>query len=200
MRPPLILLHGWGFDTRLWDKLAEALAEYSIVRWNRGYFGEPEECSVTGSVVGIGHSLGAMLLADRLPPGASLIAINGFDHFTGPGGVSPRVVERMQARFAETPADVLTDFRARCGAPPSTVAPQTERLAADLALLATHRAVPRPRRMLSLQGGWDPILPECLRGEVFPGAARATLGQAGHLLPMTHTAWCAAEIEAFLCR
>jgi pimeloyl-[acyl-carrier protein] methyl ester esterase len=69
-----------------------------------------------------------------------------------------------------------------------------------LSLLATHRAAVRPRRILSLQGGMDPILPICLRDEVFPGAVRAACDEAGHLLPLTHAAWCAAQIEAFLCR
>jgi pimeloyl-[acyl-carrier protein] methyl ester esterase len=46
----------------------------------------------------------------------------------------------------------------------------------------------------------DPILPTCLRNKVFPGAARAACDEAGHLLPVTHAAWCAAQIEAFLCR
>ena len=200
MRPTLILLHGWGFDARLWDALADALPDHPVVRWDRGYFGQPEDGGVEGPSVGIGHSLGAMLLAGLLPPGAPLVAINGFDHFTGADGVPLRVVERMQARFAEAPAEVLTDFRSRCGAPPAQGDLAAERLADDLSLLATHQAAQSSRPVLSLQGGMDPILPECLRRHVFPGAARATREEAGHLLPVTHTAWCAQQIEAFLCR
>jgi pimeloyl-[acyl-carrier protein] methyl ester esterase len=200
MRPTLILLHGWGFDAGLWNTLANALAAYPVLRWDRGYFGEPEDRAADGPVVGVGHSLGSMLLAHLLPPEAPLIALNGFDHFTGTDGVPLRVVERMQARFAERPGEVLTDFRARCGAPPVQSDLREERLAADLALLATRRAAPTPRPILSLQGGTDPILPEELRDHVFPGAVRATQDAAGHLLPMTHAAWCAERIEAFLCR
>ena len=200
MRPTLILLHGWGFDAHLWDGLASALAGRALMRWDRGYFGEPVMRSVDGPVVGIGHSLGAMLLADALPPDAPLIAINGFDHFTGADGVPLRVIERTQARFAETPAEVLTDFRARCGGPPAHAPLNQRRLADDLALLATDRARPGERAIVSLQGGIDPILPQTLRDAVFPGAERATQDEAGHLLPVTHAAWCAARIEAFLCR
>ena len=199
MAQTLILLHGWGFDAGLWDGLAQALPDHPITRWDRGYFGAPAISAVEGPVVGIGHSLGSMLLADMLPPEAPLIAINGFDHFTGPDGVAPRIVERMQDRFSEAPKDVLTDFRARCGAPPARGVPDEARLAGDLALLATHRAAPGQRRVLSLQGGMDPILPIGLRDTVFPGAMRATSTEAGHLLPVTHTAWCAAQIEDFLC-
>lgn len=200
MRPTLILLHGWAFDAGLWDTLAQALPAYPIRRWDRGYFGEPRQEAADGPVVGIGHSLGSMLLADLLPPEMPLIAINGFDHFIGADGVPPRVVERMRARFDEAPTEVLTDFRARCDAPSAQRELQPTRLADDLALLATHRAAPAPRRTLSLQGGADPILPQALRDHVFPGARRATQGEAGHLLPVTHPAWCAEQIETFLCR
>jgi pimeloyl-[acyl-carrier protein] methyl ester esterase len=200
MRPTLILLHGWGFDAQLWDALADLLADYPIVRWDRGYFGAANQRAVEGLIVGIGHSLGSMLLADALPENATLVAINGFDHFTGSDGVPRRVVERMQARFAETPAETLAEFRARCGAAPGQADLRTERLGQDLSLLATHRAKPMPRAILSLQGGQDPILPPSLRETVFPGAARATCEEAGHLLPVTHAAWCAAQIDAFLCR
>lgn len=200
MRPTLILLHGWGFDARLWDAVTEGLSDFAVVRWDRGYFGAPEHAAVEGAVAGVGHSLGAMLLADLLPPEAPLIAINGFDHFTGSDGVPLRVVERMQGRFAELPETVLSEFRARCGAGPAEGALEADRLADDLALLASHHAAPASRPILSLQGGMDPILPECLRAHVFPGAERATQAEAGHLLPLTHAAWCAEQIEAFLCR
>lgn len=200
MRPTLLLLHGWGFDAHLWDDLAAALPQYPIVRWDRGYFGTLEQPTVNGSMVGIGHSLGSMLLADLLPPEVPLIAINGFDHFTGADGVPLRVVERMQARFAEVPTEVLTDFRARCGAPPALDSLNHQRLAEDLALLATHRAGRGDRPILSLQGGLDPILPQALRDHVFSDATRATQPEAGHLLPASHAEWCTQQIEAFLCR
>jgi len=200
MVPTLILLHGWGFDAGLWDGLAQALSNHPIARWDRGYFGERAASAVEGPVVGIGHSLGSMLLAEQLPPEAPLIAINGFDRFVGDGAVAPRVLERMRSRFAEDPAEVLGEFRERCGAaaPPEEL--DESRLGIDLALLGSRRTAAAPLRTLSLQGGQDPILPESLRERVFPGAERATLSDAGHLLPVSHPAWCAERIEAFLCR
>lgn len=200
MTPTLILLHGWGLDPTLWDALAGALPDHPIVRWDRGYFGKADTPGVEGPMVGVGHSLGSMLLADELPPDAPLVAVNGFDHFTGADGVAPRVVERMQSRFFQDPAAVLNDFRARCGVPPVVGELDEAQLAKDLSLLASSRATPAPRRVLSLQGGMDPILPASLRDSVFPGASRARCDEAGHLLPVTHASWCATQIEAFLCR
>ena len=199
-RPTLLLLHGWGFDTRLWDRLAEALAAFRTVRWDRGYFGDRAEPEIEAPFAAIGHSLGAMLLAERVPAATPLVAINGFDRFTGEGAVAPRIVERMRARFAEAPEAVLTDFRRRCGAPPASGKLQRERLAEDLVLLATHKVASQPRCILTLQGGCDPILPETLRESVFPGAQRTTQPHGGHLLPVTHPEWCAEQIEGFLCK
>lgn len=199
-RPTLLLLHGWGFDARLWDALAQQLADYRIVRWDRGYFGERSEAEVEPPFAAIGHSLGAMMLANLLPHDVPLVAINGFDHFVGDGAVAPRVLDRMRSRFAEDPAEVLTDFRERCGASPPPEELDEARLGIDLALLGSRRVASAPLRTLSLQGSLDPILPEPLRETVFPGAERAMHPDAGHLLPLTHPAWCAERIEAFLCR
>jgi pimeloyl-[acyl-carrier protein] methyl ester esterase len=199
-RPTLLLLHGWGFDARLWEPLAELLPRYRFVRWDRGYFGEAAEPLVEAPAAAVGHSLGAMLLADRISPQTPLIAINGFDHFTGEGATPRRVVDRMSTRFAENPHAVLNDFRQRCGAPPVEKAISRERLAADLALLASHHTASTPTSILALHGDEDPILPASLRETAFPGAIRVTQANAGHLLPVSHAAWCAEQIEAFLCR
>jgi len=140
--PTLLLLHGWGFDARLWDPLAELLPGYRFVRWDRGYFGEAAEPAVETPVAAVGHSLGAMLLADRISAETPLIAINGFDRFTGEAATPRRVVDRMGARLAENPAAVLNDFRERCGASPVGKAISSDRLAADLALLAPVKDYP----------------------------------------------------------
>jgi pimeloyl-[acyl-carrier protein] methyl ester esterase len=150
--------------------------------------------------VAIGHSLGSMMLANLLPHSVPLVAVNGFDRFVGDGAVAPRVLERMRSRFSETPTEVLAEFRERCGASPPPDELDEARLGADLALLGSRRTASAPVRTLSLQGGEDPILPPTLRDSVFPGAERSTHPEAGHLLPMTHPAWCAEQIEAFLCR
>ena len=193
MKPRLIALHGWGLDARLWEALAAALPDYDLIRADRGYFG-PAIAVAERAVAAIGHSLGAMILARHsdLP----LVAINGFDRFAGPQAVAPRVLARMQKRFAEAPAEVLADFRARIGAAPPPAAFNAAPLAADLALLAEGVAPPRPR-VLVLHGEADPLLPPDMREATFAGHQRAT-HPGGHLLPTTAPEWCAAQIRAFL--
>ncbi len=198
MRPTLLMLHGWGFDATLWDGVRAALPEFPAVTWDRGYFGWATAARLAGPVVAVGHSLGALLLAG-LADATGLIAINGFDRFTGDGAVAPRVIERMRRRFAEAPGETLSAFRARIGAPPPPAGMDVAMLAADLAVLATGdvRHVARPRTLV-LHGGADPLLPAAMRDVVFAGAVREPAVEGGHLLPLTHAGWCADRIRAFL--
>jgi len=195
----LLFLHGWGFDANLWDGVRAALPEFATVAWDRGYFGAVSAEPVPKPLIAVGHSLGAMLLAGALPEGCvGLVAINGFDRFAGEGAVPPRVVERMRRRFDEAPAEVLADFRARCGGDAPPAIHNTETLAADLATLAQgdqRDAAQVPT--LVLHGSADPLLPEPMREAVFVGAPRETLAEGGHLMPLTHPDWCAARIRAF---
>jgi pimeloyl-[acyl-carrier protein] methyl ester esterase len=126
------------------------------------------------------------------------VAVNGFDRFTGEDAVAPRVVDRMRKRFAETPAEVLADFRARIGASLAPESIDSERLGADLDLLAETdaRNATRPR-ILVLHGEADPLLSAAMRDAVFAGAPRETVADGGHLLPLTHPAWVADHIRAF---
>jgi len=198
-RPTLLFLHGWGFDSSIWTPLRAALPEYDSVAWDRGYFAPPTAPEIEGPVLAIGHSLGALLLAAGAPRASiGLVAINGFDRFAGDEAVPTRVMERMRKRFAEAPAEVLADFRARCGAGDAPRIFNAAMLAADLTLLAEADArgvFPAPT--LALQGADDPILNSQMRGLVFAGAARETFPEAGHLLPLTHSGWCADRIRAF---
>ena len=199
-RPTLLLLHGWGFDASLWDALRAELPEFAAATRDRGYFGAPAQPVVEGPVLAVGHSLGALLLAqEALANAIGLVAINGFDRFTGDGAAPPRVLERMRKRFAEAPAEVLDDFRARCGAGAAPAGIDPAPLAADLAVLAEAdaRKVRRPPTLV-LHGAADPILPPPMRATVFAPSIRATFPEAGHLLPLTHAEWCADRIRGFV--
>lgn len=198
IRPTLLLLHGWGFDASVWDDLVSLLPDFPVMRWDRGYFGTPLRSAPPADMLAVGHSLGAMILARELPAGIPLVAINGFDRFTGEDAVAPRLVERMRVRFDQAPATVLNDFRRRCGAETAMQPLDLATLADDLALLGRTDLSPvPPRRILALQGGEDPILPPELRAHAFAGAAHVSCDDGGHLLPRSHPQFCAAQIGAF---
>jgi pimeloyl-[acyl-carrier protein] methyl ester esterase len=193
----LLFLHGWGLDASLWDGVRAALPEFETVAMDRGYFGPPRTELPPEPFLAVGHSLGALMIAE-FPDAVGHIAVNGFDRFVGDGAISQRVMDRMRKRFRETPAEVLAEFRERIGAGPAPDTPNFARLNFELQLLAEGdaRNVMRPRTLL-LHGAADPLLPAPMREAVFAGAPRETLAGAGHLLPLTHPAWVAERIRAF---
>lgn len=207
----LWFVHGWGFDSGLWSRLAQQLPDHRKVIADLGYFGREPSPAPTEPFIAVTHSFGTMrVLRDGSPACRGLVALNGFDRFTardGQAGVPRRVLDRMIGRFAEAPAEVLADFRRRCGAESQAPipAPDVEHLAKDLVALrdmdCTADAARWPVPILSLQGGTDPILPAGLRDQVFASAARierATHSAAGHLLPLTEPDWCAQQIAPFI--
>ena len=208
MRPTLLFRHGWAFDAGLWDAVVARLGGFRCLVEDRGYFGAANEPVVDGPHVVVGHSQGAM----RAPAETSgaclgLVAINGFDCFAardGFPGVPLRVIDRMIARLGASAADVVAQFRQRCGAEPGGAPIGIGRLAADLARLrdgdgrVACAAADIP--ILSLQGGADPILPPAMRAAVFAGARQVERHEragADHLLPLRDPAYCAAMIAGF---
>jgi pimeloyl-[acyl-carrier protein] methyl ester esterase len=194
----LVLLHGWGCDAAMWDRVVPLLPRFDVIRLDRGYFGAQRQCDRPDrACVAVGHSLGAMWLA-RMWGDVPLVAINGFDRFCGQDGVPSRVLARMQTRFAQTPGAVLDDFRLTVGAGPTPAMPSPQPLAEDLALLADDSAPPlRKAPLLVLQAQDDPLLPAALRDGTFGGLNSRSRADGGHMLPLTQPAWCAAQIEAF---
>ena len=208
---PVILLfvHGWDFDASFWNDLADLLPDWRSERADRGYFGTPRDPQVADPVIAVAHSFGAMrILRDPPPKCRGLVAVNGFDCFAaraGFAGVAPRVLDRMVARFDEDPEAVLSDFHRRCGSDAPFGAPCPQVLRQDLLALRDMDCRAASARagfpILSLQGAKDPILPPAMRDAVFaaaPRVERLTHPAAGHLLPLTDSAYCARAIGAFV--
>lgn len=202
----LLFMHGWGFDAAIWSGVVRHLDGFDCRLADRGYFGAPVAVKSDGPCLVVGHSLGAMhWLSDVTSTCLGLVAVNGFDRFSaGDGfpGVPRRPLDRMIARLPQDPAQVLSDFRVRCGAEPATATPELLPLLADLQLLRDGdfrgRAAALP--VLSLQGASDPLLPEAMREAVFadaPGLSRLTCEAAGHLLPIEAPEWTAKSIAEF---
>src|SRR3546814_2481121 len=113
------------------------------------------------------------------------------------------MVERMIARFRERPAQVLADFRERCGAErPVTATLQAERLSRGLEILRDTDAREAARRLhwpvLVLHGNEDAILQPAMREAVFSDSRhveRHALSGHGHLLPLTRSEEHTSEIQ-----
>lgn len=202
-----VFYHGWGFDSSIWDSLADGFPDCAFSE--RGYFGAAPDPLPDGDFIAVTHSFGTMRLLSALPASClGIVAIGGFDRFSacaGFPGVPSRLIERMVARFGDAPDEVLSEFRQRCGCdahfgginPALLVEDLVSLRDGDCRELAAQSGLP----ILSLQGGRDPILPEALREAVFAKAEfceRATVESGGHLLPVQQSAPCARAISAFM--
>lgn len=201
----IVLVHGWGYDASIWDgvlaKLDPALAVETV---DFGFYGNERKVGTGGTaVLAVGHSLGALWwLTQTDLPWHRLLCINGFPRFTETDGyapaVAPRVLERMQKQFARDPAAVLADFHARCGGHAPAGTPNIERLAAGLGWLGEWdgRAQLAARRadVFALAGSDDPIVPRAMSTMAFSTQCEL-VETTGHLLPLTHPALCARQIE-----
>jgi len=216
LRPTLLFVHGWAFDTSVWTPLRAALGDWPQAVTDAGYFGAGEAAAgsrpVTGPVIAIGHSLGVMRLLRDLPSNCvGVVSINGFPRFSAApdfdAGVPRRMLDRMMKRLSADPAAVVQDFRVRCGEASALGEPRLEPLARDLERLrdddqrSALAALPVP--LLILAGEEDPIVPPAMTQAAFGGRVgdeRHDLEHGGHLLPVSDAPWCARHIAGFIAR
>ncbi|MEK7946910.1 alpha/beta hydrolase [Pigmentiphaga sp. YJ18] len=207
-RLPLVCLHGWGFDASTWAPMRAHLDGWDIHADDAGYFGRTVAAERPAAYVAVGHSLGAMRSLEDAGAGCrGLVLINGFARFSAAGdfptGVAARVLDRMLTRLAADPAAVVSEFRRRCGAADPIDAGTLDEavLAAGLRQLRAGdaRAAWAARRVpvRILAGDADPVVTPALTAASFGGEAVWCAG-GGHLLPLTHPAWCASQIRAFV--
>ena len=193
--------HGWAYDASFWEPLR---GPPTGPRWpTTPAISAPRLPEVSGPVIAIGHSLGALRLLRQPPPGcAGLVCINGFARFGAgpdfPEGVAPRLLDRMLRQLAQ-PQAVLRDFRARCGDDTPSGAPDMAALERAAALRDEDRraglaALPMPA--LALAGAEDPVVPPAMTGARCP-ASRCAGMRGGHLLPRSDPQWCAGHIRDF---
>ena len=205
----LLCVHGWGFGPGFWDSLLERLPDLEAERVDMGFYGTPHLPQVSRPLV-VAHSMGLAWALAHIPrPWAGLLAINAFARFTRAQhfieGVAPRMIERMQSRFAAEPQAVTADFLSRCGIDnPQTGGIDPEPLGESLGWLGRcdertsllMLACPR----MALAGVNDPIVPPAMSTASFPPEELVLAEGAGHLLPLTHPDWVAANLRLLLAR
>ncbi len=207
--PVLLLVHGFAYGPGVWRPLMRHLPDsLTVQRVDLGFSGRARVPALPGDrpVIGVGHSMGVAWLLENAPvPLTGLVSLNGFARLARapdlPQGVAPRVLARMQMLLDQDPAAMLAEFRRRAGDPTPSPArlPDVEPLRAALTRLATLDARPAlaafPGPVLALAGGADAIVPPALTTATF--ATVRWQQEAGHVLPLTHPAWCAEQVRAF---
>jgi len=198
---PLIFVHGWGLDAGFWNPLIAHFPERETHALNLGFRGCAETDVPPGKAVYVTHSYGTLWsLRHHWQDMAALIAINGFTDF---GALTDaRILKAMRLRLFQDPFSQMRDFFALAGyeAPTSGCDPQA--LLEGLKNLGNLHCAQELEKLdapvLALLGAEDAIVPAQAAQQQFLGKSVKICENGGHMLPRTHTDWCAAQMKEFL--
>ncbi len=200
----LVFVHGWAFDSALWDGIAAALPDLPQIRIELGFLGATTtRAEFSADDVLIGHSLGFLWGVTHYQTWRAAIAINGFARFAGGEGacVRPASLRAMRLGLARDAQAILDTFYCSLGCAVTAKSCSTQHLAEGLALLETRQiATPLAAPSLILAARNDPLVPVAASEHLAAVAGRPVTwsGEGGHLLPLTRPQWCADAIGAFL--
>lgn len=204
----ILLVHGWGFDARLWDRVCADLGDLPVRRVELGFFGAPaasaEDLLREDITLAVGHSLGVLwLLHHGFGARAQLLSVNGFPRFTetdGFPGVPARNLAALRRRCERDPASTLHRFWQDCGAAPD-IAPESAtqtRLLEGLDWLRDwdeRPALAASGNCTALASRDDGVVPTALSTAVFAGRDLRWAETGGHVLPLTAPALMAETIR-----
>lgn len=214
-----VFVHGWGFGPDFWAPVVAALGWTDAVMLDLGFLegvhpASPERAvqqlrSVQaggGAVLGVGHSLGFLWLAQHMGHATAdrLVGINAFAAFAAResfiSGVPVRVLQRMSRGLSGAPEKVLADFRTLCGAGESDRPPNAPNLRLGLDLLQEGDVRPlladRAGQYHILAAGQDPVVSSAMTRDSFVAEEAVMWVDGGHLLPQTNEQVCAAFVQA----
>lgn len=214
------LMHGWGFESSVWDVWSESLPESSEVHLHdRGYFGTSGEprffLDDTAHTIVVTHSLGLHFIPKEMfAQITNLVVIGGFLSFhpdeEPAKSHSSKIIHSMIERIGQEPDALLDDFYRNCFSP-SPVSyknpgrPNGKRLRDDLELLDVHRIsvsdLMLVEKLLILYGRNDRILDYRKGEEIHARLPKSTLylhESEGHALPFLDPEWCLGRISNWL--
>ncbi len=195
-------IHGWGFDPRVWERLASLLPEYEADFIDFGYTGNAGNMEAQENPLVVAHSFGVLWALENIADMKALISISGFDCFyrhVPAGGI-----RAMQRGLGRDPAALLTGFRQACGVSgfDSTQRLDVRRLEEDLRMLGGSDATERLRGLgcpvLALAARDDAIVPAAMSEAIWAGRGLRWSEDGGHCLQHAKPSWCASLIEEFL--
>jgi pimeloyl-[acyl-carrier protein] methyl ester esterase len=200
----ILLVHGWGYDSTIWDAVADRLGDLPVHRIDLGFFGQARTELPQAPCIGIGHSLGFLwLLRHALPVCRALVAVNAFPRFTEAAdfqpAVAPRLLARMRQQFERQPGAVLDDFWERCGAAGPVRAAETSHLSDGLIWLQDwderYRLANFNGPLTVIASREDAIVPPAMTMQAFASRDIHWHESAGHALPRQDPSWLAARLR-----
>ena len=128
----IVLFHGWGSDSRIWQEIIPALTErgHSLFFADQHYtqqgsqFHSSDELENLNNTIIVAHSLGVMYayrhIAKTDTQPQKILSIAGFTRFAKAdnfNGVDKRIIERMRKMLHRNTDKCLEDFRANAQCP-----------------------------------------------------------------------------------
>ena len=200
----LIFIHGWGMDARIWDGMSIYFPKNRSYFVDFGFFSSKnaETPPKSDKNIYITHSLGTLwALKKKLCDIDALIVINGFACFKD--FADKRTLRAMQKNLCKNPSAQLDAFWKNCGFDNQLDEnPDIDKLHEGLEWLIgwdeheNLKVLDVP--ILSLSGAQDRILPLEKMQKHWAGFEMKTQEDAGHMLPLSRSAWCVDQIKDFL--
>ncbi len=198
---PIVFVHGWGMEPGFWSALYPHLDGHKTTALNLGYRGTEKCPPPSTQSIYITHSLGTMwALQNHAEHISALIVINGFHSFKS--FADPRALRAMKSALIKDPKAQMQEFFKAADLNGRTDTLNTDALIYGLNMLsngdedATLKSLTCP--ILVLAGEQDQIVPLSATQKQWLGYDLKICEKGGHALPLTHTEWCAEQIEKFL--
>ena len=203
-----VIVHGWGFNGRLWGELTPRLPEANISLVDLGFVAGGPDASPGWSdnvgaqeTIAIGHSFGVLWLLKQGLPFKGLVSIQGFDRYCP--HVPPTRVAALKRGLARDPGETLDAFWRSCGSPDFAPAEalNVETLDEGLDWLMHWDAEDAKKSLrcpiLTLAARDDVIVPAAMSEAVWGAETIHWSPDGGHVLPLRHPEWCARHVREF---
>ena len=202
----IVLVHGWGFNTGVWDRMLPHLDGHEIYRIDLGFMrGGPRGSNeMPADSLCIGHSFGVMWLLKHGPrPIRGLVSIAGFDCLHK--YVPKDVLDDMREGMLKDPHAQMKDFWKNAGFAGNEPEgdPDFGGLRGGLDWIATWDAGEELKNLgvpvMALAARDDRVVREEMTKNIWGNGVAELhwLDKGGHLLPLTHAEWCAEHINKF---